>query len=120
MISKVGSVAVPVSDQDEAERFFVDVLGFEKRTDVVIGTRRFLEVAPPGADTVIAPYTWVEHHDDRVGGFSRVVLECADVVAVQRELVARGVRFEVVPEEAGYAQFLDPFGNVFVLAPTPG
>ncbi|ATE54492.1 MULTISPECIES: VOC family protein [Actinosynnema] len=116
MITRAASVAIPVSDQDEAIGFFVGVLGFEKRVDVEIGGRRWVEVAPPGADTVLTPYTWVEHHGDRVGGFSRVVLECDDVRKTCDELRERGVPCEWA-DGGGYAVVTDPSGNEFVLAP---
>jgi catechol 2,3-dioxygenase-like lactoylglutathione lyase family enzyme len=46
---------VPVSDQDRALDFYMEKLGFEKRTDTPYGDGdRWLEVAPPGADTTIA------------------------------------------------------------------
>jgi len=117
MITRASSIAVPVADQDEAIDFFVGVLGFEKRVDVVVGDRRWVEVAPAGADTVLTPYTWVGRHGDRVGGFSRIVLECNDFEVTCRDLRERGVAVERAPGETPYAEFADPFGNVFVLAP---
>lgn len=120
MIRRTASVAVPVTDQDEALVFFVDVLGFEKRVDVPMGEgRRWIEVAPAGSDTVITPYTWLDHHDDRVGGFSRLVFECADVQRSFQDLSARGVEFSLKPDDSPsgkFAYFKDPFGNVYVLA----
>jgi catechol 2,3-dioxygenase-like lactoylglutathione lyase family enzyme len=54
-ISKVGVVVVPVSDQDRAIEFYVETLGFEKRSDIPLGNSyRWVEVAPPGAVTTIA------------------------------------------------------------------
>ena len=54
-IDKVGTVVVPVSDQDRAVTFYVDTLGFEKRTDVPFGNGyRWVEVAPEGVETTIA------------------------------------------------------------------
>ena len=54
-ISKVGTICVPVSDQERAIEFYVETLGFEKRTDVPFGNGyRWVEVAPAGADTTIA------------------------------------------------------------------
>jgi catechol 2,3-dioxygenase-like lactoylglutathione lyase family enzyme len=53
-ISKVGTVVVPISDQQRAIEFYVETLGFEKRADVPFGGEyRWVEVAPPGADTTI-------------------------------------------------------------------
>src|SRR3954462_14857901 len=54
-IAKIGVVCIPVSDQERAIEFYVDRLGFEKRADVPFGEGyRWVEVAPPGADTTIA------------------------------------------------------------------
>jgi catechol 2,3-dioxygenase-like lactoylglutathione lyase family enzyme len=54
-ITQVGTVMVPVSDQDRAVEFYVDKLGFEKRTDIAYGEgERWVEVAPPGSATTIA------------------------------------------------------------------
>ena len=54
-IRKIGTVCVPVSDQERAIEFYVDTLGFEKRADVPFGEGyRWVEVAPAGADTTIA------------------------------------------------------------------
>lgn len=54
-ITKIGTVAVPVSDQERALAFYVDVLGFEKTRDVPFGPgRRWIEVAPPAGGTTIA------------------------------------------------------------------
>ena len=53
-ITAVGTVAVPVTDQDRAVEFYVGTLGFEKRRDLPFGDARWIEVAPPGAATTIA------------------------------------------------------------------
>ena len=54
-ITQVGTVIVPVADQDRALEFYVDKLGFEKRMDVPYGAgERWLEVAPAGAATSVA------------------------------------------------------------------
>src|SRR4029453_11963886 len=53
-ITAVGTVAVPVTDQDRAVEFYVGTLGFEKRRDLPFGDARWVEVAPPGSATTIA------------------------------------------------------------------
>jgi catechol 2,3-dioxygenase-like lactoylglutathione lyase family enzyme len=55
-ITEVGTVFVPVADQDRALGFYLDTLGFEKRVDFVYGDAgsRWIEVAPPGAANTIA------------------------------------------------------------------
>jgi catechol 2,3-dioxygenase-like lactoylglutathione lyase family enzyme len=54
-ITDVRTVAVNVSNQDDALGFYVDTLGFEKRLDAPISpTMRWIEVAPSGATTSLA------------------------------------------------------------------
>ena len=53
-ITEVGTVIVPVSDQERALEFYLGTLGFEKRLDAPFGDQRWIEVAPPGAATTIA------------------------------------------------------------------
>jgi catechol 2,3-dioxygenase-like lactoylglutathione lyase family enzyme len=54
-ISDVGGVAIPVSDQERAVRFYVDRLGFEVRLDVPMGDGgRWVQVAPRGGRVPVA------------------------------------------------------------------
>jgi catechol 2,3-dioxygenase-like lactoylglutathione lyase family enzyme len=54
-ITEVGTVFVPVTDQDRSLDFYVETLGFEKRVDFAYGGQhRWIEVAPPGAANTIA------------------------------------------------------------------
>src|SRR5260221_5326342 len=54
MFTKIGTIGVGVSDQDKALDFYVNKLGFEKIDDQPMSeTERWLEVAPPGAQTHI-------------------------------------------------------------------
>jgi catechol 2,3-dioxygenase-like lactoylglutathione lyase family enzyme len=95
-ISKLGTVVVPVSDQERAIEFYVDTLGFEKRADVPFGNGyRWVEVAPEGATTTIAivppppgkPTGAVE---------TGIGLHTDDIDAVHEDLKAAGV--DVDPE----------------------
>src|SRR5664280_2525908 len=53
--SKLANVVIPVADVDRAIAFYTGPLGLEKRTDIPFGDQyRWVEVAPAGADTVIA------------------------------------------------------------------
>ena len=54
-ITQVGTVMVPVADQDRAIAFYTEKLGFELRGDTPYGDgERWVEVAPPGGETSIA------------------------------------------------------------------
>ena len=123
MITKARTVGVYVSDQDRALDFYVDKLGFEKRTDEPMGPEaRWIEVAPAGAETVLVLFT-PPGQEDRIGTFSNVVFECDDIEATYRELRGRGVEFTEEPSEQPWgmwAQFKDVDGNEFGLVQTEG
>ena len=54
-VTRVHTVAVPVSDQERALAFYCGTLGFEVRRDATFGAgQRWIEVAPPGAETTVA------------------------------------------------------------------
>jgi catechol 2,3-dioxygenase-like lactoylglutathione lyase family enzyme len=90
-ISQVGTVFVPVADQDRALEFYLDKLGFEKRADFTYGEgSRWIEVAPQGSVIAIALVGPTE------GSFAgRGAAHCAlaseDIEADHATLRARGV-----------------------------
>ena len=115
-ISKVGTVCVPVSDQERAIEFYVETLGFEKRTDVPFGNGyRWVEVAPAGADTTIAivpppPGNPTGNVQTGIG------LNTDDIDAVHADLKARGVDVDAEISRMGdpvppLFWFRDPDGN---------
>jgi catechol 2,3-dioxygenase-like lactoylglutathione lyase family enzyme len=54
-ISGIGTIGVPVRDQERALAFYLGPLGFEMRRDApYAGGQRWLEVAPPGGATTLA------------------------------------------------------------------
>jgi catechol 2,3-dioxygenase-like lactoylglutathione lyase family enzyme len=108
-ITHVGTVIVPVSDQEQALAFYVDTLGFEKRLDGPFGEGRWIEVAPPGAATSIAIVP--------AGGIE-VSFATENAEADHAELRARGVDAdaELIRMGAGVPPmftFRDPDGNPF-------
>ena len=118
MITRARTVGVYVSNQDRALDFYVDKLGFEKRTDEPMGPEaRWIEVAPAGAETVLVLFT-PPGQEDRIGTFSNIVFECDDIETTYRELRGRGVEFTEEPSEQPWgmwAQFKDVDGNEFGL-----
>ena len=57
-ITGIGTVGIPVSDQDKALEFFTGTLGFEKRLDMRMGESfRWVTVAAPSAATSVALIT---------------------------------------------------------------
>jgi catechol 2,3-dioxygenase-like lactoylglutathione lyase family enzyme len=54
-INKINTIVIPVSDQDAMIAFYVEKLGFQKRTDIPFGNGyRWAEVALEDAETTIA------------------------------------------------------------------
>ena len=119
-ISKIGTVVVPVSDQERAIAFYVDTLGFEKRTDVPFGNGyRWVEVAPAGADTTIAivpPPPGQPTGNAETG----IALNTPDVDADHADLKALGVDVDAEVSRMGdpvppMFWFRDPDGNKLLI-----
>jgi catechol 2,3-dioxygenase-like lactoylglutathione lyase family enzyme len=86
----VGTVIVPVSDQDRALAFYLDALGFEKRADMPFGRGdRWVEVAPAGATTTVALIP--PREGDPTGVDTRVAFSTQDIDADHASLRAKGV-----------------------------
>jgi catechol 2,3-dioxygenase-like lactoylglutathione lyase family enzyme len=89
-ITQLGTVIVPVSDQDKAIAFYLEKLGFEQRADIPYGRGdRWVEVAPPGAATTIALIPPMEA--EPIGIDTRVAFTSEDVDADHASLQAAGV-----------------------------
>ena len=89
-ITQVGTVIVPVSDQDRALEFYVDTLGFEKRSDTPFGRGdRWVEVGPPGAATTVALIP--PREGEPTGIDTHVAFSTKDIDADHASLKARGV-----------------------------
>ena len=88
-ITEVGTVIVPVSDQDRAIEFYTETLGFEVRGDTPYGDGdRWVEVAPEGAATTIALVP--PREGQSVGVPTNVGLTTEDVDADHAALKERG------------------------------
>ena len=118
-ITQLGTVIVPVSDQDKALEFYVGTLGFEKRADTPFGRGdRWVEVAPPGATTTLA--LMPPQDGEPIGIDMHVALNTADIDADHANLLAQGV--DADPEVMRMGDpvppmffFKDPDGNKFFL-----
>jgi catechol 2,3-dioxygenase-like lactoylglutathione lyase family enzyme len=136
-ISEVGTVFVPVSDQERALAFYVDTLGFEKRADFVYGGgSRWIEVAPRGAANAIALVPPSE--GTSVGGdAAHCAFASADIEGDHATLRARGVDVDAEIATTGRQRsglvstdvaigdpvppqffFRDPDGNRFLIVPS--
>lgn len=120
MISKLNTVALYVADQERSRAFYVDVLGFEVRTDAEMGPMgRWLEVAPPGAETAFVLSDAAKFdRTDRIGTSADVTLSCDDVFALHKSLTDQGIDV-AEPEKQGWGTFMritDPDGHTFVVS----
>jgi catechol 2,3-dioxygenase-like lactoylglutathione lyase family enzyme len=128
-ISQVGTVFVPVADQDRAVEFYVRKLGFEKRADFAYGERgRWIEVAPPGSAIAIA---LVPPSEGQPAGSNAAhcALATDDIEADHATLRARGVDVDAEIARTGKrrsgivsieATVADPVPAQFFLRDTDG
>ncbi len=118
-VAQIGTVIVPVSDQDRTLEFFTEKLGFEKRVDLPYGgSERWLEVAPPGAETSIAIVP--PREGDPVGVETRIGFATDDVDADHATLGDRGVDVDEEVMRMGddvppMFFFRDPDGNRYLI-----
>jgi catechol 2,3-dioxygenase-like lactoylglutathione lyase family enzyme len=110
-ITDLGTVGIPVTDQDRALEFYVGKLGFEKRRDLPFGPGRWIEVAPPGAATTIALVP--------AGVPVGIRLATADATADHTDLQAGGADVDPevmrIPDAPPMFSLRDPDGNTLIL-----
>ena len=114
-LNKLANVIIPVDDQDRALEFYTETLGLEKRADLPFGDgARWIEVAPPGADTPIAicpPGPGVTAGAKDTG----ISLQSEDVDVTHAQLKERGVDVDAEVSRFGEIPplfwFRDPEGN---------
>ncbi|MFC0082148.1 VOC family protein [Aciditerrimonas ferrireducens] len=119
-ITHVQLLSLPVSDQDRARAFYVDVLGFDLVRDNPMGSgARWVQVAPKGTATSISLVTWFPTMPP--GSVKGLVLETDDLEGDVADLVAKGVAIEGGIQTQPWGRFVtfeDPDGNGIVLQQT--
>ena len=130
MITNVSLVTLYVSDQDEAKKFYTEVLGFEERADVRMGDGfRWVTVGHPSQPeleiTLMVPGPPLD--DDMAGAVRRALakgtmggvgLRTDDCRKDYEDLSAKGVGFVQEPSDRPYgveAVMRDNSGNWLVL-----
>ena len=124
---KIVLTSVFVDDQEKALRFYTNVLGFVKKTEVPLGEHRWLTVVSPddpnGTELLLEP----DGHP-AVGPFKRALAEdgipvasfaVPDVRAEYDRLRAAGVQFTQPPTQMGpvtTAVLDDTCGNLIQIA----
>jgi catechol 2,3-dioxygenase-like lactoylglutathione lyase family enzyme len=124
---RINITSVLVEDQEKALRFYTDVLGFVKKSDVPVGQARWLTLVSPeepeGTELLLEP----DEHP-AAGPFKQALVGdgipstsfAVDDVSVEFERLRRlGVRFTQEPADMGpvtTAVFDDTCGNLIQIA----
>ncbi len=130
MISNVSIVSVFVKDQDEAKKFYIDILGFEEKDDVTLGEgyrwctvihpnqpELFINLAIPGPPMSQDLVDAMKRAQD-AGGLNGLGFNVDDCQQTYEELTAKGVEFVQPPMARPYgveAVCRDNSGNWMVL-----
>lgn len=137
-IKQVGTVFVPVTDQERALEFYLEKLGFEKRGDFTYGEgHRWIEVAPPGSTIAIALVPTSEG-ESASAGETRCALSTEDIEVDHARMRANGVDVDAEIGRMGASRpglfstqitvkdpmppqfsFRDPDGNRFLIVEPP-
>jgi catechol 2,3-dioxygenase-like lactoylglutathione lyase family enzyme len=127
--ARIAAFALVVPDYDAAIAFYVDAIGFELRSDEDMGGgKRWVTVAPPGADTAILLARAVNARQhaaigNQTGGRVGFFLHTDDFDRDHARMRAAGVVFDEAPRDEPYgrvAVWRDPFGNRWdLIGPLP-
>jgi catechol 2,3-dioxygenase-like lactoylglutathione lyase family enzyme len=124
---KIVVTSVFVDDQDKALRFYTDLLGFVKKTEIPMGDARWLTVVAPGDHNGVELLLEPDSHP-AVGPFRRALMDDGipftsfavdDVHTEYKRLRSAGVHFTQPPVEMGpvtTAVFDDTCGNLIQIA----
>lgn len=118
-INEINLVMIPAPDADRSIEFYVETLGFEKRTDVAFGGGyRWVEVYPPGGTTGIALAP--PREGGPVGIETGISLTTSDIEATHAELLAAGVDVDAEVSRMGEPVppmfwFRDPDANTLLV-----
>jgi catechol 2,3-dioxygenase-like lactoylglutathione lyase family enzyme len=127
---RITVTSVLVDDQAKALRFYTDVLGFAKKTDIPLGEHRWLTVVSPqdpdGIELVLEPdsHPAVRPFKDALvaDGIPFTSFSVDDVHAEHERLTALGVRFTQPPTSMGpvtTAVLDDTCGNLIQIVTVP-
>jgi catechol 2,3-dioxygenase-like lactoylglutathione lyase family enzyme len=115
--TKILLFSLPVTDQDKALAFYVDLLGFELvRHDPMGPDLSWVQIRLPGTETSITLVTWFETMP--AGSTKGIVLETDDLDADLDTFRCRGLSIEGEIQQAPWGRFVtfdDPDGNGIVL-----
>ena len=115
----LSALTLIIPDYDEAITYYTGILGFVLEQGIEQGDKRWVRVAPPGAQTgIILAQPGNETQKAAIGnqGAGRVwlFLETTDFAKDHARLLAAGVQFQEDPRNEPYgtvAVFSDIYGN---------
>jgi catechol 2,3-dioxygenase-like lactoylglutathione lyase family enzyme len=123
---KITLCSLPVDDQAKTLKFYTDVLGFVKKTDLPAGEFRFLTVTSPEGSSEIELLLEPNSHPPArtfqkaifEDGVPATSFESADIQKEYERLTELGVVFRTKPTRSGpvtVAVFEDTCGNLIQL-----
>lgn len=118
--------SVFVDDQDKAEKFYTEVLGFKVKHNIPVGINRWLTVVseedPDGTELLLEPSDHPATNPFKeaivADGIAAHSFQVQDIDAEWKKLSERGVEFTTEPMDAGavhMAVFDDTCGNLIQL-----
>ena len=117
-ITDIGTVGIPVGDQDKALEFFTGTLGFEKRLDLRADAGfRWVTVAAPGAAVSVALIA-----GEAAGQDTGIRFLVPDAEAEHTAMRERGIEVGDLLRWPGVPpmyEFKDPDGNRFEIVEVP-
>jgi predicted enzyme related to lactoylglutathione lyase len=124
---KIGVCSVMVDDQDKALKFYTEVLGFIKKTDVPMGEHKWLTVVSPeardGVELLLEPMGFpparVFQKELFDAGIPWTSFHVEDIQKEYERMLNLGVQFSMKPTKMGpvtVAVFNDTCGNNIQIA----
>lgn len=106
---KITLTSVMVDEQAKADKFYTEVLGFEKKEDFPAGSARWLTVVskegPQGVELLLEPagYPFARDYQKALveAGIPLTTFGCNDVEAECERLTKRGIKFQTPPTTSG-------------------
>lgn len=123
---KIYVTSIFVDDQDKAEKFYTDILGFQVKHNIPLGENRWLTVVsaddPEGTELLLEPSDHPATNPFRqalvADGIAAHSFQVQDLDSEWKRLSGLGVKFVTEPLDAGMvhmAVFDDTCGNLIQL-----
>ncbi len=127
MLKRVNTVSVFVADQQRAKAFYTEKLGMELRVEAPLypgSDRKWIEVAPAGAETIINLYKTDEndhdwgHYAGTVGKPQSLTLLATELEELAQDLRSKGVTILQKPVAEPWGNWMsiqDSEGNTLII-----